>query len=182
MILACDIVGSLPSQISWGYLTADMNGNDWSKTYKNAYQVVHGFINDSSSSKEPYFGIKSILYTPSGYDRQSFTFQRIPFPPKKERYKVVWCDPAGCQFDNEVYVSLYTLLSDGDVAGDGYKTVESEDNYIQIDDYDAASRQIKGSFQITLAIVQPRQSNALPDTLRFLNGRFHTRIIEYKRE
>jgi hypothetical protein len=181
LLYGCEKVGPMPRLASWGYLTADMNGRDWSKTYENAYQVVQGLNNDSYNPQEQYMGIKSVLYTSSGYDRQSLTFQRIPFPPKKCRYKVAWCDPAGCQFHSDVYVSLYSLLSDGDVVGDSYRTVESEDNYIQIDEYDAQTRQVKGRFQITFAIIEPRQSDALPDTLRFVNGRFHTRIIEYKR-
>lgn len=39
-----DTVGPLPRLPNWGFLTADMNGSDWSKTYKNAYQVTHGTI------------------------------------------------------------------------------------------------------------------------------------------
>ncbi|MGG7666324.1 hypothetical protein [Dyadobacter sp. BHUBP1] len=57
----------------------------------------------------------------------------------------------------------------------------SEDNYIQINSYNAKTQEIKGSFQLTLANARiSRSSDVLPDTLRLRNGRFHTRIIEYK--
>jgi hypothetical protein len=36
-----DSAGPLPRLPNWGYLTADMNGAEWSKTYKNTYQVTH---------------------------------------------------------------------------------------------------------------------------------------------
>nr|WP_295929694.1 hypothetical protein [uncultured Dyadobacter sp.] len=91
------------------------------------------------------------------------------------------CNPyAGCQSSSELHVALYELLSDGDVGGDCYYTVDSENNYIQIDSYNEKTKEIKGSFQLTLAARKPRSSDALPDTLRFRNGRFYTKIIRYK--
>ncbi|WP_342084518.1 hypothetical protein [Dyadobacter sp. OTU695] len=81
---------------------------------------------------------------------------------------------------DEPQAALFELLSDGDVAGDSYYTVDSEDNYIQIDNYNEKTKEIKGIFQLTLIAQKPRSSNLLPDTLRLQNGRFHTRIIEYK--
>lgn len=177
-----DNVGPLPRLPNWGYLTAEMNGSDWSKTYKNAYQVTHGIVSYRDEPQGISYGLISMLHTSEGYDRQHLLFQNIPFSPKTGRHKLVSCNPyAECESSDKPQAALFELLSDGDVAGDCFYTVDSEDNYIQIDSYNAKTQEIKGSFQLTLANARiPRSSNALPDTLRFRNGRFHTRIIEYK--
>lgn len=174
--------GPLPRLPNWGYLTADMNGSDWSKTYKNAYQVTHGAISYLDKPQGVFYSISSMLYTAEGYNRQEMLFQNIPFSPQTGRHRVVSCNAyASCKSSNKPNVALFELLSDGDVSGDCFNTVDSEDNYIQIDSYNAERKEIKGHFQLTLANARiPRSSKALPDTLRFRNGRFHTKIIEFK--
>lgn len=177
-----DNVGPLPRLPNWGYLTAEMNGADWAKTYKNAYQVTHGATSYIDEPKGVFYALISILHTSEGYDRQHLIFQNIPFSPQTGRHKLVSCNPyAGCKASDKPKVALFELLSDGDVVGDFFYTVDSEDNYIQIDSYNAETKEIKGSFQLTLANARkPRSSDALPDTLRFRNGRFYTKIIRYK--
>lgn len=126
-------------------------------------------------------GLTSILHTSEGYDHQQLLFQKIPFFPPTGRHKLVSSNPfAGCQSSREPQVALYTMLSYGDVGGDSYYVSDSEDNYLQIDSYNAKTKEIKGSFQLTLVARKPRSSDALPDTLRFRNGRFYTKIMKYK--
>jgi len=177
-----DTAGSLPRLPNWGYLTADMYGAEWSKTYKNAYQVTHGVVSHLDEPQGVSYDLISILYNEAGARRQELIFQNIPFSPQTGRHQLVSCNPyAGCKSSDRPRVALFELLSDGDVAGESFYTVDSEDNYIQIDSYNAKTQEIKGSFQLTLANARkPRSSNALPDTLRFRNGRFDTRIIRYK--
>lgn len=176
-----DPFGPLTRLPNWGYLTAEMNGSDWSQTYKNAYQVTHGIVSDRNDPQGLFYDLISVLHSPEGYDRQHLLFQNIPFEPHTGRYKLVSCNPhAGCDSSDKPIVTLFELVSDGDVSGDLFYTADSEDNYIQIDSYNEKTKEIKGSFQLTLAIQMPRRSNALPDTLRFRNGRFHTKIIRYK--
>lgn len=176
-----DTAGPVPRLPNWGYLTAEMNGVNWSTTYKNAYQVTHGSTTYADNPKGIFYALTSILYSSEGYDRQQLLFQNIPFSPHTGRHKVVSCNPyAGCESSDKLKVTLFELLSDGDVGGDCFYATDSEDNYIQIDSYNERTDEIKGSFQLTLVARIPRSSNALPDTLRFRNGRFHTRIIEYK--
>lgn len=177
-----DSSGPLPRLPNWGYLTAEMNGADWSKTYSNAYQVTHGAVSYLDEPQGVFYGLVSVLYNEAGANRQELLFQKIPFFPQTGRHKLISCNPfVGCESSQEPQVGLHTSLSDGDVLGDSYYTVDSEDNYIQIDNYNEKNKEIKGSFQLTLANARiPRSSNALPDTLRFRNGRFHTKIIRYK--
>lgn len=174
-----DNPGPLPRLPNWGYLTADMNGADWSQTYKNAYQITHGIVG-YADEPQGVFALKSILHTPDGAERQELLFQKIPFDAMAVRHRVISCLPsADCQRNEDVQAVLHTCNSD--VSLNSYYTVDSEDNYIQIDSYNAKTQEIAGTFQLTFAVRKNRSpGDALPDTLRFRNGRFHTRIIRYK--
>lgn len=174
-----DSSGPLPRLPNWGYLTADMNSTDWSRTYKNGYQVTHGIVSYTDEPQGVFFALKSILYTPDGAERQELLFQKIPFTTTAARHRVVSCLPsADCQLHKDVLGVLYTCNSD--VSLNSYYTVDSEDNYIQIDSYNEKTQEVKGTFQLTFAVRKNRSpGDPLPDTLRFRNGRFHTKIIRY---
>lgn len=187
LLVSCKIIdaiidpaGPLPHVPNWGYLTADMNGADWSKTYKNAYQITHGIVGYADEPQGVFFALKSILYTPDGAERQELLFQKIPFATTVTRHRVKSClSSVDCQINEDVQTALYTC--DSDVALNSYYTVDSEDNYLQIDSYNAKTQEIKGTFQLTFAVRKNRSpGDPLPDTLRFRNGRFHTKIIRYK--
>jgi len=177
---SCD-VGPLPRLPSWGYLTADMNGKEWSKTYKNAYQVTHAVEGKAAKysavpCQSDFTYIFSNLYNSDGNLRQELIFTKIPL--ERGHYKIIPFKNGTCNDSDPVYGIFYTSISDGDVAGDVYNVLNSEDNFIEIDDYKVSTKEIKGRFQITFIVESKRYGHYLPDTLRFLNGRFHTKIID----
>ncbi|KAA6440116.1 hypothetical protein FEM33_05780 [Dyadobacter flavalbus] len=176
LLTACDDF-PLPQMPSWGYLTADMNGKDWSKTYKNAYQTIQAW--DSNDNVSDTFVIMADLYNPYGARRQELYFQNIP--SEKGHYTMLKDIPYENKYDRFVYGSLYTLVSDGDASGDTYSVLDTEKAFFQIDEAITKTREIKGTFQVTFVINKPRYDTALPDTLRFRNGKFHTKIMEHKR-
>lgn len=175
-----DAAGPLPHLPNWGYLTADINGADWSRTYKNAYQVTHGIVSYTDEPQGVFFGLISILHSESGLDRQHLLFQKIPFATMGNRFRVTSCLPGtDSQMNSDAQATLHTC--EGDVSLNNYYTVNSEDNYIQIDSYNKKTQEIEGTFQLTFAVQDHRSPNdPLPDTVRFRNGRFHTKIIRYK--
>jgi len=176
LLTACDEF-TLPRVPSWGYLTADMNGKDWSKTYENAYQTVQGWHSDDNVADT--YVIMADLYNPYGARRQELYFQNIPL--QKGRYTILKNIPYENKYDRFVYGSLYTLVSDGDVSGDTYDVLDTEESFFQIDEIITKTREVKGTFQVTFVIRKPHYDTALPDTLRFVNGKFHTKIMEHKR-
>lgn len=175
-----DSSGPLPRLPNWGYLTADMNKADWSLTYKNGYQVTHGIVSYSDEPQGVFFALKSILYTPDGAEHQELLFQKIPFAAATARHRVTSCLPfTDCQVNEDVQAVLHTC--NDDVGLNSYYIIDSEDNYIQIDRYNKKNQEVKGTFQLTFAVRKNRSpGDPLPDTLRFRNGRFHTKIIRYK--
>ncbi len=52
-----------------------------------------------------------------------------------------------------------------------------QDNFIQIERYNKATGEIEGKFQVTLVTANRWLGSGLPDTLRFTEGRFLTKVI-----
>jgi hypothetical protein len=145
---------------------------------------VQGVVGKSQSSGAvpcPYdFSyLASQLYNSEGFLRQELLFIKIPTIPGHHKiipYKLNYCDDR-----DPAYGVLYTSVSDGDVAGDQYQVLSTEDNYIDIEDYNAVSKEIKGTFQVTFTLESKGYGHNLPDTLRFTEGRFHTKIIDFRK-
>lgn len=76
-----------------------------------------------------------------------------------------------------VDANFHTLVSDGDVLGDAYLPVETEDNHIVLTSYNEDTREIEGTFQMTLAVEledhRPQKTVIdAPDTIQLTDGKF----------
>jgi hypothetical protein len=159
---------------SWGFFTAKVNGRAWEKTFANAYQAVRGRY-DLDSAKGNTIEIYSLLFDSGGVLEEQLSFTNIP--TKVGRYKVL---PYNDRFytNSDAVGSFLTTFIDFDMFRDKYEVVESEDNYLQIDEYqDKGNREVKGRFNVTFVLRSQRADNSYEDTLRFTNGRFHTKIL-----
>jgi len=70
-----------------------------------------------------------------------------------------------------------------DVVENVYGVIESEDNFVKLNGYNATSPSVKGSFQLSFyrikAITKP-QAQGLPDTLRFTDGQIDVQMRIYQ--
>jgi hypothetical protein len=177
---SCDSGKNFPlNNPSLGTLTAKMNGGDWHKTYKNAYQVIQCTDVKPSTAlpcNEDHLDLLSELYSSEGYLRQQLYFIKIPKSVGKHR--IIASIPSHCNELDPAYGEFYTIIQDGCAVGDIYNTLKGEDNFVQIEQFDKKTGEIKGTFQLTLVIEKRGVEPMLPDTLRFTNGRFHTRILD----
>ncbi|MCE6990618.1 hypothetical protein [Dyadobacter sp. CY323] len=172
-----------PKNPSWGFLTTKMNGQDWNKTYRNGYQVVQGLISTGAVGsampcKGEFYYINSELYTDRGEVRQHLSLIKVPIV--KGKYKVTPYINGHCSDSDPVYGILYTQF--GDVMDDQYNILTSESNFLQIDSYDDKSKEIKGTFQLTFVLERAGSGQTLPDTIRFREGKFHTKIMDLRRK
>ncbi len=155
----------------WGEASSKKNGVDW-EGYVNA--LVLGSIHDCT-----LISISIETYSKEWYHRELLSFSYIPINTK--RHFIV-----GLNYNRYNYDSLppsgnyITSLDDGDVAGPSYDLLEEDSisDYIEITNIDGD--EITGVFQasfvkdsLSLGI---RYSN-FPDTIRFLKGHFHTKIL-----
>ncbi|MCE6990616.1 hypothetical protein [Dyadobacter sp. CY323] len=174
-----------PRNPSWGFFTTKMNGQEWNKTYRNGYQVVQGLTASGAAGsampcKREYYIINAELYTSEGYIRQNLYLKKVPIV--KGKYKVIPYIMDHCNESDPVYGILYTWIDDGCVIGDEYKILESENNFLQIESYNEKSKEIKGTFQLTFVLEREGSDHTLPDTLRFREGKFHTKIMDLRRK
>lgn len=73
--------------------------------------------------------------------------------------------------------SYFSLTADGDVIDGVYYVLESHDNYIEITHIDLNTNDFVGKFEITYIRDTTFNMNpSLPDTLRFTQGKFQTKI------
>ncbi|KQS32657.1 hypothetical protein [Dyadobacter sp. Leaf189] len=169
----------MPSRGTIGYFEADLNGKNWNKTYENAYQTVSsGMIPYSSSMPctQDHLEVLTELYSPEGHLRQQLNLMKIP--KKAGMNKIIARSALHCDEKDPVYADLLVVMQDGDVVGDSYGPAEGFDNYLNIEMYNSKTGEIKGTFQITMIKTRDGGEPVLPDTLRFTNGRFHTRFVQ----
>lgn len=68
-----------------------------------------------------------------------------------------------------------------DQPGDSFRILPKSDSYLQINSLNMATGEISGEFKFTMVVYGIKDDSSLPDTLRFTNGRFHTKILERSR-
>ncbi|CAG5071820.1 hypothetical protein DYBT9623_03804 [Dyadobacter sp. CECT 9623] len=177
-LVGCYKISPLPIGPSIGYFKIDLNGKDWNKTYNNAYQTVESALIPYSGAYpciEDHLDVFTELFSPEGYLRQSLYLTKIPKTVGTS--KIIAAPAFHCDETDPVYSELYTITQDGDVVGDVYQPLEGADNYLHVEIYNSKTGEIKGTFQMTMVKTRDGGTPALPDTLRFTNGRFHTRFI-----
>lgn len=178
-LCACKKDKNRPEVPSWGTLSASINKASWTNTYPKGYQTVMGNQGEYSTAIpciNGAYAIGSSLYNENGYLRQTLGFIKIPLD--KGRYKIAKFI-FECNESDPPYATFTTTSDDGDVGQDNYAVLDIPDNYLEILSYDPKSGEIKGKFQVTF-VIERRSLNDpsnLPDTLRFENGEFFTKII-----
>lgn len=178
--LACVYEHLAPDVPTWGSASALVNKEKWGSIYPGFFQAIRaigGTYGTAIPCQNEYYMISIDLYNNNAFHRESFDFVKVPFTKGKHN---ITDFNFQCVVDEPVaYGSFWTLGNDGDVSQDNYDVLETEDNYIVIDFYNTNTQEVKGSFQVTFVINRRSANNpsSLPDTLRFTNGIFHTKIL-----
>ena len=166
--------------ISWGYFEADMSGTEWSKLYDNAYQSVYAGISENTDSlcslKSAYMFSNS--FDSNGFKQQVLYFDQIPL--RKGRFLLTSEENKYCIDNGHIRALLHSQLYD-DQSGDSFRILPKSDSYLQINSLNMATGEISGEFKFTMVVYGIKDDSSLPDTLRFTNGRFHTKILERSR-
>jgi hypothetical protein len=178
-LLSCGKEDVGPKGPSWGTFDVLINGAKWNRTYHNGYQRVLGSEGGYSTAKpcqNTFYEVGSAIYNKDAFIREGLDFIKVPLIPG--RYKVIKFS-FECNENDPVYADFGTYSDDGDVVQDLYEVLESEENYITIESFESKNREVKGKFQVTFIIHQRSVNDPsnLPDTLRFTNGVFHTKIL-----
>ncbi len=150
----------------WGEATALKNGEQWNALIYGHRRSVPTHIG-ASFSIDVYD-----VFGDVGFWRQALSFFRVPL--EKGTYNLV---KSVAQDSLESPGANYIfILQDGDVAGDLFTILESEENYIEVLSFD--DDEIAAGFQVTFVRynLETISNPEVPDTIRFTNGYFHTRL------
>ena len=176
VLLSCNqMIQHPPQKLSIGTVEAKMNGRKWTNIFKNAYQIVRGGRHTAVPCVKSSLYINFELYSPEGFLRQQLLFSKIP--KQSGSYAIVGKSPPNCSERDSVYCDLYTFIDDGCIAENAYEVVAEYPNFLRIDQYDEGTSEIEGRFQMTLVKTNQLSITNLPDTLRFTQGHFFTKVI-----
>jgi len=172
LTMACQNDGVIPKWPHWGQMGAKLNGQRWKYSgWTNRISAVNA---ESSQPPCPDLYVYIAFFDKRGNMRQGMSFTNLP---RQKQTLPVTSYPESCQTDS--IGGFFNATIADDVLGDVYKVLKTENNYLGIESFDSDSKELKGWFQITFVLADPiaNRSSDLPDTLRFTEGRFHTKIV-----
>ncbi len=143
----------------WGYATAKRNGEDWKATCKSFFD----------KENPDHWRIGLAVHLDNYYFLGGLEFTNVPAAIGNHTVtkSVLW------EYEG---VRAHYGLSDADVSlGDYHVLNGAEPNFFTVDSYDSVSREIKGRFELTM-LVSRRPDPSAPDTVRFMQGTYHTRL------
>lgn len=156
-----------------GVASAIKNGEPWS-AYSGAGQTSVAGSRSGSCAAFNTLEISVGTYSREGFSREYMLFNKISTEPGT--YSLHAYQP--CWVDSLPGVSYTNMIDDGDVIGDVYKLLESENSFVTVAGVDQRTNEISGTFQVTLVIDRyPKTGPSAPDTLRFTGGSFKSKII-----
>lgn len=165
LIVACYKNDNKPT-FHWGEVSAIKNGNIWEA---EIYAVTN----------KPYSqGIDILIekFNEKGFKREEIFLYKIPL--KVGMFDLDSTDVR--KVDTLVGSKYFTLQDDGDAGGDSYYLLLNDNISDFIDIRQIDGKEIKGNFQMSF-VKDLRYGEAdptAPDTIVFLDGKFHTRLID----
>lgn len=169
----------------WGTAFASFNGEYWNdlRGWQMRVLASTGANADLPPCQPGIVHVMMEKSTPEGYAREVLYINKIP--PNIGTYPVHIFKV--CQENILVGANFHLLGADGDVLLDSYQVLETEDNWVNISSYNANTGEVRGTFQISFVhgsaedvVKREKVVTDFPDTIRFTNGQFHTRIYNRK--
>ncbi len=185
----CKREAQRPRFPNWGFVTATANGEPWLTFMTNtAIQQpwsikIYGYEGSDRSDhpcNQNTFSINMRKFNPDGFMREALSFGKIP---AREGTYLLKGRPGPCNIDTLPAASFNTSQDDGDVGKDVYRVLQTESSWLTVSSYDPTTQEIKGTFSVTFIMDYKSPSLPVyPDTVRFTNGSFHTKILQKRNQ
>lgn len=159
----------------WGKVNAEKNGKNWASEQKNWTLTIYGVIEyRGARMKKDSFALLIDKFNESNAMRERIGISGIPV--KIGTYKVYNTTEAP-NFDRDslTMAGSYLFEQDGDVISEIYDVLETAKNTVSVDALDTVRSEVRGKFNITFINKYPKPGLP-PDTIRFKNGVYHTKI------
>lgn len=154
----------LPGGPYWGFVSATRNGEPWSGNLRGLEQ-------------NNQIGFLALKHNKDGFLRESLSVRKIS--KIIGTYNIPKTDTINLY--NHVTSFHSTLEDDGDVILDVY-FVDSNDptHFVEVTSYNSGTGEFSGKFQVSFVRDSRRAKRhpSIPDTIRFTNGKFKTRILQ----
>lgn len=151
-----------------GNATALKNGDVWNAVTWSKH----------SYPDPPKFNLLIENYSADGSRRGSLQFSHAPFENGKFYFNAYQYNPPS-ESDNIQTCAFYTLLSDGDVAGDTYRLTRDSASWLTVRITDGNSGDIEGEFSaefVKILFFGEELDPSSPDTIVFTNGTYKARV------
>jgi hypothetical protein len=162
---------------SWGNMSVEFNQD-------KGYFRNQIFASISTPCDDPLILINMARTDKTNYPYPTDNFIFYYLPTRKGVYRLTnYKKQPECKDVPNITdaIALYSR-EEGDATIQIYKILDSpkENNYLQIDEYNKDTKEIKGRFQVVFVVDSPRKlrGNYDPDTIRLTNGIFHTKILD----
>ena len=157
---SCDDEFEIPDYYS-GSVSAEMNGVSWTA-------LIHGVNSENNK-----FDIQISNFDSDNLKEETLDIIRIP--------KEIGSYTLSTIFTEDIGVCLYTTLTaDGDVTCDTYYLVNTPEfnSVLNVTRFENDGQNIEGNFELTFYHIRPddKCNENAPDTLKFRNGVFQTKI------
>lgn len=179
LMLASCLFEYKPDLINMGEFSVLQNNVPWGGHYDGSKKTIYGEYFPATSSCAERYIISFALYDKEHTLIEIFSFRITHLstePTGNKTLTILNNDQRWCETVQRVYGNFYTTY-DHDAIIDIYRIQETGNNYLIIDSFDQEKFEIKGAFQATFVINSRSEGfTLLPDTVRFTNGTFQTRI------
>lgn len=167
-------VDPLPSYY-WGNVNAQKNGQDWMSEPEGWTLTLYGVVETRGARiKKDSFALLIDKFNENNEMRERIGISGIPM--KIGKYTIYTATEAINYDRDTVPMASFTLSDqDGDVLIGYYDVLETEQNNISVDVIDTIKNEVRGKFNITFINAYPKVG-AIPDTIRFKNGVYFTKI------
>jgi len=151
----------------WGDATALQNGKSWTG---DPFARI-----DRRDKSLMHIDIDSMIL--DFYLKESLNIHNVPMKPGN--YVVGSYGFGVPQQERDSLPSATFFLREHDVILASYDILEADSsNYIEVTSIDSATLEVKGTFTLTFA-ADWKAYSYLSDTIRFREGRFHTRLVNF---
>ncbi|HYG38544.1 MAG TPA: hypothetical protein VD908_08000 [Cytophagales bacterium] len=154
-----------------GETSLELNGKSWNV---EEWKVLIAATKLSAWGGEPC-DLNAYSIVISKFNHENFVREQISIakiPPKIGIYPIQIGKE--CSKNDSVGAAYFQIGAHGDVTTAVYDVLETEDNFINISEFNKSKQEISGTFQITFVDKYEISS----DTLRFANCSFRTKIYK----
>ena len=167
IISACNKNNASPEY--YGTASMTVNGVNWQSDKVRCLNLYPDSCFDNKIS------LALLKFSSDGYLREEFYFSKI-LPGIS--WQKIYPENFG-NYCNDTLDAAYNMITDdGDVILAAFTADSCCNNYLNVEKYNSATKELSGTFEVTFVLLSKAASaTTIADTVRITNGKFSTKIL-----